>query len=59
MKRGTKKLAFLDRFIKQYCCSARNHLEGWSWWKKKNRKDTRRKLKEDLREKIGEIEYDT
>ena len=56
MKRSTKKIAFLDRFIKQYCCSARNHPEGWSWWKKKNRKDTRRKLKKDLREKIKEID---
>lgn len=52
MNRSRKKIAFLDRFIKRYCCSSDNHPEGWSWWKRKNRKDTRRKLKEDLRKEV-------
>ena len=45
MNRSTKKVAFLDRFIKNWCCSSRNHPEGWAWWKRKARKDTRRKIK--------------
>ena len=44
----TKKDSFLDRFVKKYTCSARNHPEGWHWWKKKSRKDRQRKLKKDL-----------
>ena len=44
-ERSTKKDAFLDRFIKRYCCSSHNHPKGWSWWKGKNRRDRRRKLK--------------
>ncbi len=48
MNRSTKKNAFLDRFIKKYTCSARNHPSGWAWWKKKARKDARRRLKKDV-----------
>lgn len=48
-KRSTKKIAFLDRFIKRWCCSSRNHPEGWKWWKRKTRRDIRRRLKEDMR----------
>ena len=43
--RSTKKDAFLDRFIKNYCCSSHNHPKGWAWWKRKNRRDRRRKQK--------------
>jgi len=52
MKRSTKNKAFLDRFIKRYTCSARNHPEGWAWYKKKNRKDVRRALKSELKEDV-------
>lgn len=52
MKRSTKNQAFLDRFIKKFTCSARNHPEGWAWWKKRNRKDVRNKLKEELKREI-------
>lgn len=45
MKRSTKNRAFLDRFIKRWTKSSDNHPSGWSWWKRKNRRDTRRKLK--------------
>ena len=49
-----KKQAFLDRFIKKYCCSAENHPEGWSWWRRHNRKQTREAYKRQLREEIDE-----
>ena len=44
-----KKMIFQDNFIKDWCCSSTNHPEGWSWWKKKNRKDFRRKMKDELK----------
>ena len=49
-----KKMVFQDNFIKHWCCSARNHPEGWHWWKKKNRKKTRQKLKKELRDESNE-----
>ena len=44
-----KKYSFQDNFIKHWCCSAKNHPEGWSWWKRKTRKDSRRKMKNELK----------
>ena len=54
MKKGNpqKKMIWQDNFIKHWCCSSTNHPEGWSWWKKKNRKDFRRKMKEELKNEI-------
>ena len=49
-----KKQAFLDRFIKNWCCSAENHPEGWSWWRRRNRKQTRMAYKKQLRDEINE-----
>lgn len=49
-----KKMVFQDNFIKHWCCSAKNHPEGWRWWKKKNRKKTRQKLKKELRDESNE-----
>lgn len=51
-----KKQAFLDRFIKNWCCSADNHPEGWAWWKKFNRKQTREAYKRELRKEINSSE---
>jgi len=45
-----KKYVFQDNFIKRWCCSAENHPEGWSWWKRHNRKITRKRLKEEIKE---------
>lgn len=45
-----KKLVWQDNFIKHWTCSAKNHPEGWHWWKKRNRKKVRRMLKEELRQ---------
>jgi len=53
MKRSLdKKRVFQDNFIKRWCCSAVNHPEGWAWWKRKNRKRTRQKRKEETRKEI-------
>lgn len=49
-----KKRVFQDNFIKRYCCSSHNHLEGWMWWKRKNRKRDRGKRKEETREEIDD-----
>ena len=49
-----KKVSFLDRFIKHWCCSAENHPEGWAWWKHKARNDARRAYKQELRKQIDD-----
>ena len=52
-KRGSmrtiKKIAFLDRFYKRYCCGARNHPSGWKKDKRITNKVTRQKLKNEVR----------
>lgn len=48
-----KKKVFQDNFIKDWCCSSRNHPEGWSWWKRKNRKIFRNKMKQELEKEIN------
>lgn len=48
MRRNIKKEIFQDNFIKRWCCSSHNHPEGWHWYKKKNRKKFRQKLKKEL-----------
>ena len=52
--RSTKKLAFLDRFYKRFCCGARNHPSGWKKEKHINRKATRRRLKDDTKKAESE-----
>lgn len=52
--RSTKKLAFLDRFYKRFCCGARNHPSGWKKEKRINRKATRRRLKDDTKKAESE-----
>lgn len=49
MKRSTKRLAFLDRFYKKYCCGAHNHPSSWKNDKRINSKAVRNKLKSELR----------
>ena len=48
-----KKIVFQDNFIKRWCCSAENHPKGWSWWKRKNRKTFRNKMKQELKKEIN------
>jgi len=51
-----KKRVFQDNFIKRFCCSARNHPEGWRWYKRKARKVFRKRIKEDLRRDMEDKE---
>ena len=46
-KKSTKNIAFLDRFVKHWTTGSHNHPEGWAWWKRKNRRDIRHKLKQE------------
>ncbi len=52
--RTIKKIAFLDRFYKKFCCGAKNHPSGWKKAKRINSKATRARLKRRL--KAGEEE---
>ena len=49
MFRSIKKLAFLDRFYKRFCCGAKNHPNGWKRAKQINQKATRARLKDDTK----------
>ena len=49
MNRSTKKLAFLDRFYKKFCCGAKNHPSSWKKDKRIASKTARQKLKNSLR----------
>lgn len=49
MNRSTKKLAFLDRFYKKFCCGARNHPSSWKKDKHLASKTVRHRLKNSLR----------
>jgi len=48
--RTIKKVVFLDRFYKKYCCGARNHPSSWKKEKHLTQKATRRKIKNDIGE---------
>ena len=50
MQRTIKKEIFQDNFIKCWTCGAKNHPQGWSWWKRHNRKLLRHKLKGDIKD---------
>lgn len=52
--RTIKKLAFLDRFYKRYCCGAKNHPSGWKKDKRIANKLTRQKLKDEVRKAESE-----
>lgn len=49
-----KKLTYEDKFDRNYACWVKNNPRGWAWWKKKNRKEARQKLKKELRSVIDE-----
>lgn len=55
MNRSIKKLAFLDRFYKKFCCGAKNHPSGWKKDKRINQKTTRQKLKEQTEEELEDL----
>lgn len=41
--RSTKKIAFLDRFYKKFCCGAKNHPSSWKKRKKYKSKNHKTK----------------
>jgi len=41
-----KKMTFEDRFARKYSCWAKNHRKAWHFWKRRNRKLFRLKMKE-------------
>ena len=49
-----RKEAWQDNFIKHWCCSSHNHPEGWAWWKRYNRKQFRRMMRDRTRKETGE-----
>ena len=51
-----KKMTFEDRFDRRYACWVKNNRKAWHWWKRKNRKDFRRKMKEELIDYVNSIE---
>lgn len=55
MQRGIfKKLTYEDKFDRAYACWVKNNPRAWAWWKRKNRKEARHKLKKELRSEIDE-----
>ena len=50
----SKKLICEDKFARKYACWANNHCQGWSKYKTKQRRETRRKLKEETNKEIAE-----
>lgn len=50
-----KKRVFQDNFIHKWTTSAHNHPSGWSWWKRRTRKLTRKQLKKELQRDAEEI----
>ena len=51
-----KKMTFEDRFDRKFACWIKNNCKAWHWWKRKNRKDFRRKMKEELSDYVNSIE---
>lgn len=51
--KSTKRYSFLDHYKKAFTNSPHNHPRGWSWWKRKGRKDRRKKLKSELNKGEG------
>lgn len=40
-----KKMTFEDRFDRKFACWVKNNRKAWKFWKRKNRKDFRSKMK--------------
>lgn len=43
-----KKMTFEDRFARKFTCWVKNNPKAWRFWKRKNRRDFRRKMKKAL-----------
>ena len=49
-----RKEVWQDNFIKHWCCSSHNHPEGWAWWKRYNRKQFRKIMRDRTRKETEE-----
>lgn len=49
MNKSIKKLSFLDKFYKNYCCGGKNHPSSWKKDKHIASKSVRNRLKNDLK----------
>lgn len=49
-----KKRTFEDRFDRKYACWVKNNRKAWHWWKRNNRRQYRRLLKQDLYRELEE-----
>lgn len=47
-----KKMTFEDKFDRKFACWVKNDRKAWHYWKRKNRKDFRRDMKEELEDDI-------
>lgn len=52
-----RKYTFEDRFDRKYACWAKNEPSAWQFWKRRNRRVFRQKLKAELREEIEHEHY--
>ena len=43
-----KKLTFEDKFDRKYACWVKNNPKAWRFWKRRNRKLFRKKMREDV-----------
>ncbi len=49
-----KKMTFEDRFDRKYACWVENNPKAWRWWKIRNRRLFRKKMKKELRDELME-----
>ena len=49
-----KKMTFEDKFDRKWACWVKNNRKAWHWWKRKNKKDFRRMMKDELRKEAAE-----
>ena len=47
-----KKATFEDKFSRRFSCWVKNSPKAWRFWKKRNRKQFRRKMKGDKSEQV-------
>ena len=44
-----KKMTFEDKFDRKYACWVKNNRKAWHFWKRRNRKQFRKIMKEDMK----------
>lgn len=40
-----KKMTYEDKFSRKFSCWVKNNNKAWRWWKRKNKRDFRHKMK--------------